>query len=63
VYSYVPTSTINSFSGDVKAFFTYLISNQGFSSSQYLVSVGAGSEPTTGSNAVFTVSKYSMVIS
>ena len=61
-YSYVPTSEITSFSGDVYQFFTYLIEHEGFSESQYLVSVGAGSEPTVGSDAVFTVSDYSMVI-
>jgi xyloglucan-specific endo-beta-1,4-glucanase len=64
VFSFLPTSgQITSFSGDVKAFFTYLTSNGYLSSSQYLTSVGAGTEPTTGSNAKFTVSGYSMVIS
>lgn len=42
VFSFVAPSEITSFSGDIKAFFTYLIDNEGFSSSQYLTSVGAG---------------------
>ena len=62
VYSFVATSQINSFSGDVKAFFTYLIANEKFSANQYLTSVGAGTEPFTGSKAKFTVSAYSMVV-
>ena len=33
---------MNSFSGDVKDFIDYLVSNQGLSDSQYLISVGAG---------------------
>lgn len=36
VYSFVASSTISNFSGDLKAFFTYLINSQGFPSSQYL---------------------------
>lgn len=63
VYSFVATSTVNSYSGDLKAFFTYLINNQGFSSSVYLKSVQAGTEPFTGSNAVFTTSAYSVKLS
>ena len=40
VYSFLSTTNpLNSFSGDVKGFFTYLINSQGFpSSSQYLTS-------------------------
>jgi len=44
VYSFVGSSNITSFSGDVRDFFTYLISSESFDSSQYLVSVGAGTE-------------------
>jgi xyloglucan-specific endo-beta-1,4-glucanase len=62
VYSFVASSQVTSFSGDLKAFFTYLASSQGYPTSQYLVSVGAGTEPFTGSNAVLTVSAYSVVI-
>lgn len=65
VYSFLPASgsEITSFSGDVLAFITYLTAHQTLPSSQYLTSVGAGTEATAGTNAVFTVSAYSMVIS
>ncbi|KAI6841223.1 hypothetical protein KC340_g2026 [Hortaea werneckii] len=53
---------INSFSGDVYEFFTYLINNQEFDESQYLVSAGAGTEAFVGQNAEFTVSAYSLDI-
>lgn len=62
VYSFVATSTTTSFSGDLKDFFTYLIDNEGLSSSQYLTAVGAGTEPFTGSNADLTVSEYSVAV-
>ncbi|KAI0154404.1 family 12 glycosyl hydrolase [Xylariaceae sp. FL1272] len=58
VYSFVASSQVTSFSGDLKLFLTYLSSNQGLSTSQYLTSMGAGTEPFTGSNAVLT-STYS----
>ena len=48
VYSFVATSEATSFSGDIKAFFTYLSTSQGFPTSQYLLSIGAGTEPFTG---------------
>ncbi|KAI7308120.1 hypothetical protein KC315_g13508 [Hortaea werneckii] len=62
VYSFLPSDNINSFSGDVYEFFTYLINNQGFDESQYLVSAGAGTEAFVGQNAEFTVSAYSLDI-
>lgn len=63
VFSFLPASgQIASFNGDVNAFFQYLSKNQGLSSSQYLISLGAGTEPTSGSNAKFTTSGYSVVI-
>jgi len=45
VYSFLPASgsEVTSFSGDVYGFFTYLINDQSLPSSQYLISVGAGS--------------------
>ncbi|KAK5679571.1 hypothetical protein LTS10_008392 [Elasticomyces elasticus] len=61
-YSFVATENITSFSGDVNEFLTYLIDSQSFDSSQYLVSIGAGTEAFTGSNAVFTTSSYSIAI-
>lgn len=60
VYSFLPSDNIESFSGDVNEFFAYLIKSQGFDGSQYLVSIGAGTEAFTGQNAEFTVSGYSM---
>lgn len=60
VYSFVASSQINSFSGDLMEFVNYLTSKQGMPKSQILQSVGAGSEPFTGSNAVFTTTGYSM---
>lgn len=40
----------------------YLINNEGFSSSQYLTTLEAGTEPFTGSDVVLTVSAYSAAI-
>jgi len=62
VYSFVAESEQTSFSGDLKAFFTYLESSEGYSSSQYLTSIGAGTEPFTGTDAVLTTSAYKIVI-
>lgn len=50
------------FSSDLKAFLTYLVGNEEFSTSQYVTSIGAGTEPFTGSGAVLSVSDYSVVI-
>lgn len=63
VYSFVASSAQESFSGDLQDFFSYLESNEGFSTSQYLLSAGAGTEPFSGSNAVLTTTSYSLVIS
>jgi xyloglucan-specific endo-beta-1,4-glucanase len=62
VYSFVASSQIMSFSGDLMAFYKYLEKSQGLSTSQYLQSIGAGTEPFTGSDAVLTVSAYSIVV-
>jgi xyloglucan-specific endo-beta-1,4-glucanase len=48
VYSFVAESEQTSFSGDLREFLTYLINSEGFSSSQYLLSVQAGTESFTG---------------
>ncbi|KAF7193169.1 putative xyloglucan-specific endo-beta-1,4-glucanase A [Pseudocercospora fuligena] len=63
VYSFVASSTANTFDGDLKDFFDYLVSNQGFSESQYLISAGAGTEAFEGSDVIFTTSKYSISVS
>ncbi|KAL3424661.1 glycosyl hydrolase family 12 [Phlyctema vagabunda] len=62
VYSFVAQSQATSFSGDLKAFLTYLSTNFKYPTSQYVLSIGAGTEPFTGSNAVFTTSAYSAVV-
>ena len=61
VYSFVATSkNVQSFSGNLKDFLNYLGSSQGMPSSQYVTSIGAGTEPFVGSNAKLTVSSYSL---
>lgn len=61
VFSFVAQSkNERSFSGDLKDFFDYLVDKQGYPSSQCLYSIGAGTEPFTGSNAVFDTSSYSV---
>ncbi|PSR73116.1 hypothetical protein PHLCEN_2v11018 [Hermanssonia centrifuga] len=55
VFSFLPTSgTITSFSGDLKAFLTYLTQNEGVSTSQFLVTAQAGTEATSGSATLTT---------
>ncbi|KAJ5934253.1 hypothetical protein N7466_003800 [Penicillium verhagenii] len=61
VYSFVATETTTSFSGDLLEFYTYLIDEEGLSSSLYLVDVQAGTEPFTGS-ATLTTSSYSVAV-
>ncbi|KAH8878990.1 concanavalin A-like lectin/glucanase [Thozetella sp. PMI_491] len=63
VFSFVASTAQTSFSGNLHDFLAYLTSNQGLPSSQCLYSLGAGTEPFTGSNAVFTTSAYSVSIS
>ncbi|KAL1651459.1 hypothetical protein SLS61_005410 [Didymella pomorum] len=60
VFSFVAVSPINSFNGDLNEFLIYLRGNQGLPRSQILQSVGAGSEPFSGSNAVFTTTAYTL---
>jgi len=62
VYSFVATSTINDFSGDLKTFVDYLLKEQGFDDKQYLITTGAGTEAFTGKDAVFTVSEFSVTM-
>ncbi|KAK1929439.1 Xyloglucan-specific endo-beta-1 [Phytophthora citrophthora] len=62
VYSFVATKTITNFSADLLQFFTYLVKNQAFPSTQYLTTLEAGTEPFTGSNAKMTVSAYSAAV-
>lgn len=60
VFSFVATSQVNDFSGDMMDFFSYLIDNQGLPEHYYLQFIQAGTEAFTGSNAWFTVSPYSI---
>ena len=62
VFSFVAASQVNDFTGDLKLFLTYLATSQSFSASQYVKSIGAGTEPFTGSNAVLNVTAYNIVI-
>lgn len=45
VFSFVAPSEITDFAGDINDFFTYLIDYNGVSSSEYLQTIGAGTEP------------------
>ncbi|KAL2840267.1 concanavalin A-like lectin/glucanase domain-containing protein [Aspergillus pseudodeflectus] len=62
VYSFVASSTTESFSADLVDFISYLENSQGLSSSQYLTHVQAGTEPFVGSNANFVTSSYSVSV-
>jgi xyloglucan-specific endo-beta-1,4-glucanase len=63
VFSFVATSTVTSFSGDINLFFKYLTTSQGVPSSYYITSLQAGTEPFSGESAVFTTSAYSISVS
>ncbi|GAB1313556.1 Murein transglycosylase [Madurella fahalii] len=64
VYSFIAPSPINSFSANVKDFFNYLQSNQGYpANSQHLIVFQMGTEPFTGGPATMTVSHFSANIS
>lgn len=63
VFSFVASGEQTRFDGNLKDFFTYLVDDQGMPSSQYLLSIGAGTEAFTGSDAVLTVSAYSCSLS
>ncbi|KAF1782374.1 Concanavalin A-like lectin/glucanase domain [Phytophthora cactorum] len=62
VYSFVAMKTITNFSADLLDFFTYLVKYQAFPSIQFLITLEAGTEPFTGSNAKMTVSSYSAAV-
>lgn len=62
VFSFVAESEVTSFSGDLMDFFDYLTENEGLSTSQYLTSIGAGTEPFTGSDAELKVTGYSTTV-
>ena len=58
VFSFVADTQVADFNGDLMDFFNYLTTNEGLSSSQYLLSVQAGTEPFTGSNAVLDTTSF-----
>jgi len=63
VYSFLPVSgVITSFSADINLFLKYLTTSQTLPSSQYLTTVQAGTEATSGTSVTLT-STYSAVIS
>lgn len=62
VYSFVASSEVNNFNGDLKEFFDYLVQKQSFSESQYLISAGAGTEAFTGTGVTFTTSAFSLAV-
>ncbi|KAI0479476.1 family 12 glycosyl hydrolase [Xylariaceae sp. FL0804] len=62
VFSFVAAAEQTAFSGDLMDFLDYLTANEGLSTSQYLLSLGAGTEPFTGSDAVLTTTAYSVSV-
>jgi xyloglucan-specific endo-beta-1,4-glucanase len=63
VFSFVAASDQNSFNGDLNDFIQYLVESHGYSGSQCLYSIGAGTEPFTGTNAEFITTGYSVSVS
>ncbi|CAN8099807.1 unnamed protein product [Discula destructiva] len=62
VLSFVAESSIESFSGDMMEFFQYLVDNEGVSDSLYITQLQAGTEPFTGTDAVFSTTSYSLSV-
>ncbi|KAK1477017.1 xyloglucan-specific endo-beta-1,4-glucanase A [Colletotrichum tamarilloi] len=62
VYSFVALSQIKSFNGDLNLFFTYLTSKQGVAKTNVITSLRAGTEPFSGTNAVFKTSAYTLTV-
>jgi xyloglucan-specific endo-beta-1,4-glucanase len=62
VFSFVATSTVANFNADLMLFVKYLTNSQGLPTSQILQSIGAGTEPFTGSNAKFTTNAYTCAV-
>lgn len=60
VFSFVATNEVRDFSGDIMDFMNYLTSKQGMPKSQILQTVGAGTEPFTGSSGKLTTSDYQL---
>ncbi|KIM20713.1 carbohydrate-binding module family 1 protein [Serendipita vermifera MAFF 305830] len=60
VFSFVASSTINSYSGDLNDFLKYLSTNNGFPTSHYLTVLQAGTEPFIGTSVKLTTTKYTV---
>lgn len=57
VYSFVASSEATDFDGDLLDFLTYLSTNEGWSTSQYINVLEAGTEPFTGKKSIVTSDK------
>ncbi|KAE9291330.1 hypothetical protein PR003_g25061, partial [Phytophthora rubi] len=62
VYSFVACKQVENFEGDLMEFFNYLVMDQGFKTSQFLIKVECGTEPFVGNDVTMTVSKYSATV-
>ena len=62
VFSFIAPSAQKNFKADLHDFVAYLTKNQGLPTSQCLYSVGAGTEPFLGSNAVLNTQTYSVSV-
>jgi xyloglucan-specific endo-beta-1,4-glucanase len=63
VYSFVASSgNIESFSGDLVDFTSYLVAEHGVDDSQVVQSVGAGTEPFVGTDVTFTTTSYAATV-
>ncbi|KAE9347464.1 hypothetical protein PF008_g7793 [Phytophthora fragariae] len=62
VYSFVASKQVENFEGDLMDFFNYLVKEQGFKTSQFLIKVECGTEPFVGNDVTMTVSKYSAAV-
>lgn len=62
VYSFVAGSQVGDFSGDLNEFFTYLVSDQGVDDSLWITQLQAGTEPFTGTDAVFSTTAFTLSV-
>jgi xyloglucan-specific endo-beta-1,4-glucanase len=60
VFSFVAPSHLGDFSGDLKAFFTYLVDYQGVASSAVMTALQAGTEPFSGTYSRDTMLMFEM---
>lgn len=62
VFSFVADTAVEDFCGELMDFVDYLVDEQGVSDTQVLLSIGAGTEPFSGSEAVFKTERYSVKV-